>query len=100
MPVQLDDQILAIQTKLSSIEAYRKLAEWLNAAIPADKTLNKLITNSDTLVTVAQELSQFARSKAESLASGVDLSVAAFDPDEIATLKQFVFTLRSKISNA
>ena len=98
MPTQLDDQILAIQTKLSLIEAYRKLAEWLNAAIPADKNLNKFITNTDTLVTVALELSQFARTKAEALANSVDVTVHAFEADEIALFKQMVQAFKSKIS--
>lgn len=98
--MNLDDRVVAIQRQLSSIEAYRKIAEWLNATVPADKALNKFITNSDTLVEVALELSQFAKMKAESLAGGVDISIHAFDKDEVLILKQLIGTLRSKMPHS
>lgn len=92
----LDERVSDMHKKLEMIEAYQMVSEWLNNMLPSNKSLMKSISNADVLLSISQELSIFAKTKAEQLALNHDMQILMFHADEVLILKELVGTLKSK----
>lgn len=91
----LEDKISEIQQKLAVIDGYRKVSEWLNNGLVSHDDLSKVISD-DILLTIAQDLTKYARAQAEAWVSGSQVVLRSLDGEDVQILKKLADSFRAK----